>query len=149
MPPRSSIFSVASSRVLDRDTTGLMILTNNGPLAHALLSPKHHVQKEYRFCAEHPLSPDAEARFAEGITLDGGELCKSARLISDADRMGGVIVLTEGKYHQIKRMLEAIDNRILRLERIRFGTIPLDPALARGEFRELTAEEIQTLENQK
>ena len=59
---------------LDRDTTGLMILTNNGPLSHALLSPKHHVQKEYRFCAEHPLSPDAEARFAEGIILDGGEL---------------------------------------------------------------------------
>ena len=134
---------------LDRDTTGLMILTNNGPLAHALLSPKHHVEKEYRFACERALSPDAERRFAEGITIDGGELCKSARLIADEDRMGGIIVLTEGKYHQIKRMLEAIDNRITRLERVRFATIALDAALSRGEFRELTAAEIQILENQK
>ena len=134
---------------LDRDTTGLMILTNNGPLAHALLSPKHHVEKEYRFACESPLSPDAERRFAEGIVIDGGELCKSARLSADPDRMGGVIVLTEGKYHQIKRMLEAIGNRITRLERISFGTIPLDSSLSRGSFRELSAQEIQILEKQK
>ena len=134
---------------LDRDTTGLMILTNNGPLAHALLSPKHHVEKEYRFSCEKPLVADAEHRFMQGITIDGGELCKSARLIADDDRLGGVIVLTEGKYHQIKRMLEAIGNRITRLERISFGSIPLDPSLKRGEFRELTQKEIQILENQK
>ena len=134
---------------LDRDTTGLMILTNNGPLAHALLSPKHHVEKEYRFTAERELCADAEEQFEKGITIDGGELCKSARLVPDADRMGGVIVLTEGKYHQIKRMLEAIGNRIVRLERICFGKIPLDPTLARGEFRELREDEIQLLENQK
>ena len=71
------------------------------------------------------------------------------KLIADPDRMGGVIVLTEGKYHQIKRMLEAIGNRITRLERISFGTIPLDSSLSRGSFRELSTQEIQILEKQK
>ena len=130
---------------LDRDTTGLMILTNNGTLAHDLLSPRHHVEKEYRFTVEAPLVREAEERLLEGIRIDGGELCKSARLLPDADRMGGVIVLTEGKYHEIKRMMEALHNRIVTLERIRFATIPLDPSLSRGEWRELTEEEIAIL----
>lgn len=130
---------------LDRDTTGLMILTNNGTLAHDLLSPRHHVEKEYRFTLECPLVSDAEDRLLEGITIDGGEVCKSARLLCDDDRMGGTIVLTEGKYHEIKRMMEALDNRIVTLERTRFATIPLDTTLARGEWRELTEEEISVL----
>lgn len=134
---------------LDRDTTGLMILTNNGTLAHDLLSPKHHVEKEYRFTLERPLVSFAEERLLEGITIDVGERCKSARLLCDDDRMGGVIVLTEGKYHEIKRMMEALDNRIVTLERIRFATIPLDNALARGEWRELTEEEIAVLLSHK
>ena len=134
---------------LDRDTTGLMILTNNGTLAHDLLSPKHHVEKEYRFTLERPLVSCAEERLLEGITIDGGERCKSARLLCDDDRMGGVIVLTEGKYHEIKRMMEALDNRIVTLERIRFAAIPLDNALARGAWRELTEEEITVLLSHK
>ena len=131
---------------LDRDTVGLMILTNNGPLGHDLLSPRHHVQKDYRFSCESALCADAERLFSEGIVIDGGEHCKSAVLVADADRMGGVITLTEGKYHQIKRMLCAIDNRITYLERIRFGGLTLDPALARGEYRLLTDDEIALLE---
>ncbi len=130
---------------LDRDTTGLMILTNNGTLAHDLLSPKHHVEKEYRFTTQVPLAPQAEEKLLEGIVIDGGERCKSARLVADADRMGGVIVLTEGKYHEIKRMMEALDNRIVTLKRIRFATIPLDPTLALGEWRELCEEEVAIL----
>lgn len=133
---------------LDRDTVGLMILTNNGQLAHSLLSPKHHVTKEYYFTSAVPLDKDAERAFTEGITLSDGYECKPAELHLDADRQSGRIVLTEGKYHQIKRMIASRDNRVTSLERISFGGIPLDNALERGEWRYLTDEEIALLEKQ-
>ncbi len=132
---------------LDRDTTGLMILTNNGQLAHSLLSPKHHVRKEYSFTAAEPLRAGAEEMFRNGVTLADGYECKSAELLLSEDRREGRIVLTEGKYHQIKRMIAAMGNRVTRLERISFGGIPLDPALDRGEWRYLTDEEIALLES--
>jgi len=131
---------------LDRDTVGLMILTNNGQLAHTVLSPKRHVEKEYRFeCAE-PLDENAEQTFSEGVTLADGYECKSAGLVCDPDRRGGVITLTEGKYHQIKRMIASFGNKVTYLERISFASIPLDASLARGEWRYLTDEEIKILE---
>ena len=123
---------------LDRDTVGLMILTNNGPLAHSLLSPKHHVKKEYYFKCAEPLVADAEARFRDRITLADGYECKEAELVADPDRMGGVITLTEGKYHQIKRMIASTGNAVTFLERISFAGIPLDRTLSRGEWRMLT-----------
>ena len=126
---------------LDRDTVGLMILTNNGQLAHAVLSPKRHVEKVYRFSSAESLAPDAEERFLSGMTLADGYECKSAALVSDADRMGGTITLTEGKYHQIKRMVAATGNRVVFLERISFAGIELDRTLKRGEWRMLTADE--------
>ncbi len=130
---------------LDKDTVGLMLLTNDGQNAHRLLSPKHHVEKEYRFTCKVPLAADAERIFSEGITLADGYECKSAHLSADDDRMGGRITLTEGKYHQIKRMLGAINNRILTLERIRFASITLPATLARGEWRHLFKDEIEAL----
>lgn len=130
---------------LDRDTVGLMLLTNDGQLSHTLLSPKKHVEKEYRFTCEPPLPSGAEERFADGMTIDGGETCKPAGLVCDEGRAGGVITLTEGKYHQIKRMVEACGSRVTALERISFAGIPLDPALARGEIRAATEEEIERL----
>ena len=133
---------------LDRDTVGLMILTNNGTLAHSLLSPKHHVKKEYYFTAAEPLRDGAEQIFHDGVTLADGYECKSAELYLSPDRREGRIVLTEGKYHQIKRMIAAQNNRVTSLERISFGGIPLDTSLARGEWRFLTAEEITLLEQQ-
>ena len=123
---------------LDRDTVGLMILTNNGPLAHSLLSPKHHVKKKYYFKCAEPLVADAEARFRDRITLADGYECKEAELVADPDRMGGVITLTEGKYHQIKRMIASTGNAVTFLERISFAGIPLDRTLSRGEWRMLT-----------
>ncbi len=132
---------------LDRDTVGLMILTNNGKLAHAVLSPKRHVAKVYRFCSAEPLAPDAEARFLSGMTLADGYECKSAVLCADPDRMGGKITLTEGKYHQIKRMIAATGNRVTFLERISFAGIELDRSLLRGEWRLLTEEETRILES--
>lgn len=132
---------------LDRDTTGLMILTNNGPLAHRVLSPKHHVPKVYRFTAAEPMADGVEEQFRDGVTLADGYECKSAIIELDDDRMGGFITLTEGKYHQIKRMVASTHNRVVTLERITFGGIQLDDSLARGESRLLTAEEIAFLEN--
>lgn len=131
---------------LDRDTVGLMILTNNGKLAHRLLSPQHHVEKEYRFLCADPLPEGVEEKFREGITLSDGYECKEAKITLDEDRCGGYIILTEGKYHQIKRMLGALGNRITYLERVRFSDIPLDGSLARGQWRELTEDEESILE---
>ena len=130
---------------LDRDTVGLMILTNNGQLAHTLLSPKRHVSKRYFFRCVAPLPDGAEQLFLSGVTLADGYECKSAVLEPDADRLSGVITLTEGKYHQIKRMIASLDNRVCYLERISFADITLDCALARGEWRYLTEGEISGL----
>ena len=133
---------------LDRDTVGLMILTNDGQMAHALLSPKRHVAKEYFFTAKVPMKDGVEEYFRDGVTLADGYECKSAMIDLEPDRMSGVITLTEGKYHQIKRMVAASDNRVMTLERISFGGIKLDTSLARGEWRYLTEEEIELLVKQ-
>ena len=132
---------------LDRDTVGWMLLTNDGQLSHRLLSPRHHVEKEYRFSCDTPLPPEAEERFAAGITIDGDELCRSSLLVCDGDRLGGKITLTEGKYHQIKRMMQTEGSEVVFLERRAFGGIPLDTALGRGEWRPLTQEEVTILKN--
>ena len=131
---------------LDRDTVGLMILTNNGPLAHRLLSPKRHVEKEYYFKCSEPLTEGAEEKFKNNITLADGYECKSALLIPDGDRMGGRIILTEGKYHQIKRMIASLSNRVTFLERIRFSDVKLDRGLERGQWRLLSDAEKQILQ---
>ena len=133
---------------LDRDTTGLMILTDHGELAHSLLSPRHHVEKVYRFESAEPMREGVEEEFRGGVTLADGYECKSAVIVLDPDRMGGLITLTEGKYHQIKRMVASTSNRVTRLERISFGEIPLDPTLKRGEWRFLTDEEVSLLISQ-
>ena len=134
---------------LDRDTVGLMILTNNGPLSHTVLSPKRHVEKVYKFKCKVPMRQGAEQMFLDSVTLADGYECKSAVLVCDADRLGGYITLTEGKYHQIKRMVAAMDNRVTFLERVSFGGIALDTSLERGQWRFLTDEEIALLENCK
>ena len=133
---------------LDKDTVGLMILTNNGKLAHALLSPKHHVEKEYVFTAAEPLKVGAEDAFREGVVLADGYECMSAGLVLSPDRKSGRVTLTEGKYHQIKRMIAAQNNRVTSLERVRFAEITLDTSLSRGEWRFLTDEEIKVLVSQ-
>lgn len=134
---------------LDRDTVGLMILTNNGALAHRLLSPKHHVEKEYLFTSADPLPEGVETRFKEGVTLGDGYECKSAVIELLESRAEGRITLIEGKYHQIKRMIAASGSKVTSLERVSFGGIPLDRALARGQWRYLTSEEIALLESKE
>ena len=124
---------------LDKNTLGLVILTNDGEGAHRLLSPKHHVSKVYRFESLSPLSQNDVEDLEKGVDI-GGYMTKPCTVKLTGDCCGE-ITLTEGKYHQIKRMLEAVDNKITYLERISFGSIELDTSLERGEWRYLTAEE--------
>ena len=131
---------------LDRDTVGLMILTNNGQLAHTLLTPKRHVEKRYFFRCSEPLPIGVEERFLNGVTLADGYECKSATIRLSEDRLSGEITLTEGKYHQIKRMIAASGSRVTYLERISFAELLLDGALSRGEWRYLTEDEQAMLE---
>ncbi len=131
---------------LDRDTVGLMLLTNDGALSHRLLSPRHHVEKTYEFCAERRFPEGVEETFLSGMTI-GGEDCKPARLCLDPDRTSGCITLTEGKYHQIKRMFLALGNKVTFLKRITFGSLHLDESLAEGDYRHLTEEEVEALRN--
>lgn len=130
---------------LDKDTTGLVILTNNGTLSHALLSPRRHVKKKYRAVFAEPMAEGAEERFRQGITLADGYLCKEAEIVCDPDRCAAYITLTEGKYHQIKRMAGAMGNRVVDLQRISFGDILLDATLAPGQWRYLDGGEIESL----
>lgn len=131
---------------LDKNTVGLMLLTDNGELSHRLLAPKSHVAKSYRFGAERPLSNEDKAALESGVYIAGGYLTKPSEIELDGDRMGGIITITEGKYHQIKLMLEAVGNKIISLGRITFGPLVLDRSLAEGEWRFLTDQEIEELE---
>ncbi len=125
---------------LDKNTLGLMILTNDGDSAHRCLSPKHHFKKTYFFKSSLPISDEQARELEVGIDI-GGYFTKPCTIKLNEGRTSGEITLIEGKYHQIKRMLEAIDNKIIYLERISFGSILLDASLKRGEWRYLTYEE--------
>ena len=132
---------------LDKNTLGLMLLTDNGELAHRILSPKNHVEKKYRFKSKFPLDPEDVKRFEGGLTLDDGYVTKPAKIELDESLDSGVITLHEGKYHQIKRMLDALSNKITYLERISFANLTLEASgLGRGEWRYLDENEINELE---
>ena len=129
---------------LDKNTLGLMILTNNGTLSHKLLAPKSHVSKKYYFKAEDNVTDEDVQRLESGVDI-GGYITAPCK-VEMVNEKEGYITLTEGKYHQIKLMLKAVCNKILYLERVTFGPIVLDGGLARGEWRYLTAEEQSELE---
>ncbi len=131
---------------LDRDTIGLMLLTDNGELAHFLLSPVSHVPKSYRFECRDELTDNDIKALQTGIDIGEDKPTKPAQLEVNESRKSGVITLSEGRYHQIKRMFEAVENKITALERLTFGPLMLDASLARGEWRYLTPDEITELE---
>lgn len=128
---------------LDKHTLGLMLLTNDGALSHRLLAPKSHVEKRYGFSVKFPLSSADVTALEAGVDI-GGYVTRPCRIEPSGEREG-VISITEGKYHQIKLMMEAVHNQITHLERLTFGPLVLDPSLARGEWRELTEAEISAL----
>ena len=130
---------------LDKDTEGFVFITDDGELAHKMLSPKNHVDKEYEVTLEKPAQKEYADIFAQGITIDGGEKCLPAELVF-TDKPDVVrLVLHEGKYHQVKRMMEAVGNKVTFLRRIRIGGICLDSSLALGECREIMHKEIEKL----
>ena len=131
---------------LDKHTLGLMLLTNDGVLSHRLLSPRHHVEKSYGFTVKFPLSATDLEALEAGVDI-GGYVTKPCR-VDLSNEKSGTITITEGKYHQIKLMMEAVHNQITSLERLTFGPLSLDPALDRGDWRELTEEEIALLNQQ-
>lgn len=130
---------------LDKDTEGFVFITDDGALAHKMLSPKNHVEKEYIVTLDRPAEKGYIELFASGMTIDGGEVCMPAQLSLTDDPSIVKLVLHEGKYHQVKRMMEATGNKVTHLKRVRMGGIVLDPSLASGECREISAEELSTL----
>ena len=133
---------------LDKDTVGLLLLTNDGELNHRLISPKWKVDKVYYAKIDKKVTEEDIKKFKKGITLDDGYLCKEAKLeIITATDEGSEVMVTiqEGKYHQVKRMFEAVGKSVVYLKRVEFGTLKLDEELEEGEYRELTEEEISIL----
>lgn len=133
---------------LDKDTSGLLLLTDDGALGHHLTSPKHQVSKVYHAVADGALGHADVDAFAAGIRLRDGTQCRPARLEirSVTDGKSDVLVtVQEGKYHQVRRMLAARGAPVLTLERLSEGDVVLDSALKPGEWRELTAQEIAAL----
>ncbi|MBU5456043.1 pseudouridine synthase [Caproiciproducens sp. MSJ-32] len=133
---------------LDKDTVGLLFLTNDGELNHRLISPKWKVDKVYYAKINARVTDRDVKRFKDRITLDDGYVCKEAilEILSASDEESEVkITIQEGKFHQVKRMFEAVDKKVTYLKRIEFGGIKLDDDLEEGEYRELTEEEIERL----
>lgn len=144
LPPELRRIGLAPVGRLDKDTEGLLLLTNDGELAHRLLSPKYHVDKRYLARVDGELSAaDAEA-FACGMTLGDGLECLPAGLEVLPDRVC-IVTLREGKFHQVKRMLAARGAPVLYLKRLSMGPLTLDDSLAAGAYRLLRAEEISAL----
>ena len=131
---------------LDKDTEGLLLMTNDGELAHNLLSPRKHVSKVYYVEVRDALSKEAVEQLEEGVDIGEDSLTRPAKVeLLSEQRIH--LTITEGKFHQVKRMLQAVGNEVLYLKRIAMGNLVLDETLARGAYRELTDWEVETLKN--
>lgn len=144
---RKDLFPVGR---LDRDTEGLLLITNDGALAHSLLSPKHHVDKVYYAKVSGILSGSDIDLFRDGLVLTDGLECLPAELeilsVSDEEYTSEAqITIREGKFHQIKRMFSSIGAEVIYLKRLSMGPLTLDPDLAPGEYRRLTTDEVASL----
>ena len=128
---------------LDKDTEGLLLITNDGPLGHHLLSPKKHVEKEYIVQVEHELTDKDIKRFEEGI--QSGETVFQPAKVFKSNVKEYHVIIQEGKFHQIKRMFQMVENEVLYLKRIRMKNLILDENLELGQYRFLTPEEIEDL----
>ncbi|MEH6943472.1 pseudouridine synthase [Bacillus sp. JJ722] len=134
---------------LDKDTEGLLLLTNDGQLAHRLLSPKKHVPKTYFSVIKGEVTEDDVIAFRNGVTLDDGYETKPGELeiLKSGPTSDIKLTITEGKFHQVKRMFEAVDKKVTYLKRLTMANLHLDETLELGEYRELTDEELEALMN--
>ena len=153
-PKQQTVLDLFPVGRLDKDTEGLLLITNDGDLAHQLLSPKKHVDKVYRARIEGQVTAEDAALFAKGLEIDdedGAWRAMPAKLniLSSGPESEVEITIREGKFHQIKRMFEAVDKKVVYLKRLSMGSLRLDETLALGEYRELTEDEVQALKESK
>ena len=141
-PYRDKLFSVGR---LDKDTTGLLLLTDDGALSHRLLSPRTHMDKEYEIVSGEPVTDKMIKAFEDGLDIGDDKKTLPAKLFVTKDEYHSNVILHEGRFHQIKRMFEACDNEVLELNRIRMKNLVLDNNLGLSEYRVLTDEEIAAL----
>lgn len=140
---RKELFPVGR---LDKDTTGLLIITDDGDFAHKVISPKNYIEKEYIVTVDKPITDDDIKTLGNGVTLADGTVCRPAKMSILSDDCKTVsIVITEGKYHEIKRMLGVVDAGVISLHRKRIGALVLDCKLAQGEHRLLSSKEIEDI----
>ena len=147
---KDRIYKVFPVGRLDKDTEGLMLLTNDGDLAHKLISPKKDVEKKYYVEVSGELKEEHLVLVKEGLVIDEGYKCKRARLeIIESTEVNSIayIYITEGKFHQVKRMMKALGTTVTYLKRLSIGTLELDKNLKLGEYRYLTDKEIKNLNN--
>lgn len=136
---------------LDKDTEGFLLLTNDGVLAHELLSPKKHVDKRYFAKIEGLVTEEDGEAFERGVMLDDGYVTKPAKLqiLKSGPESEIELTITEGKFHQVKRMFQSVGKEVVYLKRLSMGPLELDPELGLGEYRHLTEEEIELLKTRK
>ncbi len=148
IPPELKRRSLFPAGRLDRDTVGLLIITDDGAFAHRIMSPAHHVFKTYEATLSFPIDENDIRKLEEGICLGDGTECLPAKVkaFTTSDGLPAAeIKIREGKYHQVKRMFHALGNNVEHLRRIQIGSLMLDSSLAEGECRELTAEELELI----
>ncbi len=146
IPPELKRRSLFPAGRLDRDTTGLLIITDDGAFAHKIMSPAHHVFKTYQATLSFPIDENDIRKLEEGITLGDGTECLPAKVkaFTTSDGLPAAeIKIREGKYHQVKRMFHALGNNVEQLRRIQIGSLKLDTSLAEGECREMTENELE------
>lgn len=136
---------------LDKDTEGLLLLTNDGKLAHELLSPKKHVAKTYYARIDGVVTEEDGEAFRRGVILDDGYQTKEAflKILQSGEESEIELTITEGKFHQVKRMFESVGKTVVYLKRLSMGSLQLDPDLELGEYRYLTEEELAGLKEKK
>ncbi len=138
---RSDLFPVGR---LDRDTEGFLLLSNDGALAHSLLSPQKHVDKTYRVNIKHALSPEDIQKLEQGVDIGEKRITLPA-VVEQLEEKVILLTIREGKFHQVKRMLKAVDNEVTALRRVSFGGLSLDDELQPGQYRALREDEVKTL----
>ncbi len=133
---------------LDKDTEGLLVLTNDGQLAHRVLSPKKHVPKTYYAKIQGVVTEEDIVAFEKGVILDDGyeTMPSQLKILKSNDISEIELTIHEGKFHQVKRMFESVDKKVIYLKRLSMGKLQLDETLALGEYRELTEEEVKLIE---
>lgn len=145
VPKQYSHFGVFPIGRLDIDTVGLLVLTNDGNTAHRITLPKSHVDKTYYVKTAFDIKKDCTEKFLHGVVLDDGYKTMSADLEIKGNREC-FLTVREGKFHQVKRMFEAVENKVVYLKRVKIGELCLDESLAEGEIRELSDVEIKLME---